>query len=151
MSYHTTGSPRNYYVKEVLGEMSIEVGFESLTELQEYLNSKDRLIRDSDRYVSDTPTAYCATCGHDHPVDDRDYPGEPELGAPMVPDKRTPDWKERVIAERSELGEKIIKLASFIENSAFKKVSQNQQDLLKRQLTVMQEYWHILLVRGSNE
>lgn len=24
------------------------------------------------------PTAYCATCGHDHPVDERDYPGEPE-------------------------------------------------------------------------
>lgn len=67
-----------HYVKEVDGDLMLGVGFDTIVELKEYL----RELRERLRPPVDAPTAYCATCGHDSPADECDYPGEPERGRP---------------------------------------------------------------------
>lgn len=59
------------------------------------------------------------------------------------------DFKTRLETEQSELGEKIEKLSTFIDNDKFKSVAENQQGLLKRQLQVMKDYKAILDERIS--
>lgn len=53
-------------------------------------------------------------------------------------------FKSRLIAEQSELNEKVDKLSSFVVSDNFDKIDPKQQDLLNKQLPVMQEYNTIL-------
>lgn len=59
--------------------------------------------------------------------------------------------QQRVIEEASELGEKIVKLTSFIHgNVAFNSVEKFEQIRLMRQKEVMCQYWNILKERIDN-
>lgn len=53
----------------------------------------------------------------------------------------------RVVAERCDLNEKLVKLESFIQASMFDKLDSDEQLLLRRQLVVMREYSKILTER----
>lgn len=56
-----------------------------------------------------------------------------------------PEHEKRVVEEKSELGQKIIKLHEFIgSNPIFQKLHPKQQRLLKKQLLFMQLYHDIL-------
>ena len=59
-----------------------------------------------------------------------------------------PPHIQRIIDEAGELNEKIKKLDAFIkDNPIFKEQSAIDQQLMKRQLTVMKEYLEILDMR----
>lgn len=59
-------------------------------------------------------------------------------------------WQERVIAERSELGAKIVSLHTYIEtSSAFQHLDAIGKALLEAQLHAMQAYKRILDLRIS--
>ena len=59
-----------------------------------------------------------------------------------------PPHIQRIIDEAEELNEKIKKLDAFIkDNPIFKEQSAIDQQLMKRQLTVMKEYLEILDMR----
>ena len=61
------------------------------------------------------------------------------------------DAKQRVIDERTQLHERIIKLHDFIEwNENFKKITADQQFLLRLQLRTMIMYREILDQRLDN-
>ena len=53
-------------------------------------------------------------------------------------------YQERVVAEKKELDEKISKLEAFIQSYRFVDISEDDQDLLPRQLKAMREYASIL-------
>lgn len=55
--------------------------------------------------------------------------------------------KVRVKSELNELNAKIVKLDEFIRKSTFKKLSTENQKLLKEQRTVMEKYADILIKR----
>lgn len=57
------------------------------------------------------------------------------------------DFKSRLVTEQSELNEKISKLRSFLGGSNFQSIDPKQQELLKKQLDVMDEYQEILIER----
>jgi len=59
------------------------------------------------------------------------------------------DFKSRLITEQSELAEKIEKLSSFLGGNNFKSIDPKQQELLRKQLLVMNEYESILSERIS--
>lgn len=54
------------------------------------------------------------------------------------------DFKTRLVEEKQQLDEKISKLEPFISSENFPKIDQRQQELLKKQLPVMQQYSGIL-------
>ena len=54
------------------------------------------------------------------------------------------DFKKRLISEKDELNEKIVKLNQFINSENFNKIDKVQQSLLKTQLFVMRTYHSIL-------
>ena len=60
-------------------------------------------------------------------------------------------YQQRVIEERQQLIERINKLRTFVsdDNGPFSKLSMHEQDLLLRQLMVMEEYEDILNERIS--
>lgn len=59
-----------------------------------------------------------------------------------------PPHIQRIVDEAEELNEKIKKLDAFIkDNPIFKEQSAIDQQLMKRQLTVMEEYLEILDMR----
>ena len=59
--------------------------------------------------------------------------------------------QDRVVEEKKELDEKIVKLDLFIEsNPLFQKVPLDEQNRLRSQLDVMQEYSAILKDRIAN-
>lgn len=55
--------------------------------------------------------------------------------------------KVKVKSELNELNAKIVKLDEFIRKSTFKKLSTENQKLLKEQRTVMEKYADILIKR----
>ncbi len=59
----------------------------------------------------------------------------------------TPEVKDRLVNEASELYEKIGKLALFLQSKDFDGLSSENQELLKRQYELMIEYHQVLLQR----
>lgn len=57
------------------------------------------------------------------------------------------DFKQRLLDEKSELGEKINKLNAFISSEAFQKIDPFQMSLLHIQLQAMYTYSQCLLER----
>lgn len=57
-------------------------------------------------------------------------------------------WQDRVIAEKRELDEKIVKIVAFIESSAaFPSLPAEDQRLLRDQLAAMSDYGEALRLR----
>lgn len=55
------------------------------------------------------------------------------------------DWQTRVIAERDELGERLIKLSAFIiQSAAFRSLSADERQRLRHQREHMLDYHEIL-------
>lgn len=54
------------------------------------------------------------------------------------------EWQQRVVDELTELVDKIIKLDSFIESEAYKKLDVQNQILIDRQKFSMLDYYDIL-------
>lgn len=57
------------------------------------------------------------------------------------------DFMTRLLAEQTQLNERIAKLRGFLGGSNFKNIDPLQQDLLKKQLDVMCDYENILIKR----
>lgn len=57
------------------------------------------------------------------------------------------DFQNRVIKEKEELDIKIRSLISFVNSGVFKGIVFEEQQLLKMQLTIMQDYSDILTKR----
>lgn len=55
--------------------------------------------------------------------------------------------QERVVAEKSELDEKIVKLTSFIGGSIYRTLPEQEQSRLNRQLEAMRLYSNVLTER----
>lgn len=53
-------------------------------------------------------------------------------------------FQERVVAEKIELGLKATKLAMFINTGTFNDLPEDEQDRLKRQLKIMDDYCQVL-------
>ncbi len=62
-------------------------------------------------------------------------------------DKTMNPWQERLIQEKVDLIEKILKLEDFLDSERVPSVATNQRDLLEQQLNVMQKYRDILELR----
>jgi len=58
--------------------------------------------------------------------------------------------QDRVIAERQELNEKIVKLGAFLQSSIFKTLPVDEQERLSHQLWHMKDYENILVQRIAN-
>lgn len=72
------------------------------------------------------------------------------LSIPII-SKDLQDYQFRVIVEANELLEKIVKLDTFINsNSGFRKLSIDEQNILKQQLLTMKYYLTILIERINN-
>ena len=56
------------------------------------------------------------------------------------------DWQQRVVEEKKELNEKIMKLVTFLFTSTFE-ISENARKLLEMQRDVMLKYSDILTAR----
>ena len=56
-------------------------------------------------------------------------------------------FQERVVAEKTELDEKIVKLDSFRAGKTFRTLPEDEQDRLNRQLSFMQQYSGVLADR----
>lgn len=54
------------------------------------------------------------------------------------------DFKSRLLTEKLELDEKLGKLSSFVNDEAIKSIDPKQQELLAKQLPIMQLYSEIL-------
>lgn len=54
------------------------------------------------------------------------------------------DWQQRVIDERDELDQKLIKLQNFLVSSATDRLSETDLGLLKHQAQLMLEYTAVL-------
>ena len=59
-------------------------------------------------------------------------------------EKVLPDYQQRVVDEKNELDEKFAKLCAFHGTDMFNTLSQEEQDLLRKQADVMAEYTCIL-------
>ena len=57
------------------------------------------------------------------------------------------DFKSRLIDEKTQLNEKIIKLKSFLKSKEVSKIDNIQRDLLTIQFDAMTTYLRILIVR----
>ena len=57
------------------------------------------------------------------------------------------EYQERVIQEQKDLGEKIVKLTTFIMNIDLKKINENEWELLNYQLRDMLSYNQFLQKR----
>ena len=58
--------------------------------------------------------------------------------------------EERVVVEKNDLDEKLVKLQDFIENSRiFQALSEDDKELLERQQVIMLDYSHVLSERIS--
>ena len=60
------------------------------------------------------------------------------------------DYQSRVVEERSELDKKIDALEHFIAGAIYKKLDDEEQTRLRRQLTIMKAYQEILAERVKN-
>lgn len=60
------------------------------------------------------------------------------------------EWQKRVVEERQELYERIVKLEIFLRNKASEKIPVEEQDRLSRQRRIMREYGQILTERIDN-
>lgn len=56
-------------------------------------------------------------------------------------------WKLRVIEERDDLEDKIMKLVKFMDTDKFDQLDGVDKELLRGQLTAMEEYANILQLR----
>ena len=56
-------------------------------------------------------------------------------------------FRDRLVAESSELNDKIMKLDAFLKTENFNKIKPEQQSLLKVQYLTMQTYGQILFER----
>lgn len=56
-------------------------------------------------------------------------------------------YQRRVVEEKAELDSKIKKLDEFILTESFEELDMDEQDLLERQLSIMQDYSEILADR----
>lgn len=56
-------------------------------------------------------------------------------------------FQQRVVEERTELGEKLEKLNSFIGGSIYSKLSSYDQILLAKQMGIMEDYYDVLSKR----
>lgn len=54
------------------------------------------------------------------------------------------DWKERLIKEKDELKEKLMKLIDFINSEKFYELSANNKQLLKNKKAIMELYLNII-------
>lgn len=52
--------------------------------------------------------------------------------------------QERVVAEKSELDEKIAKLVPFIDGNIYKTLPEEEQARLRKQVTIMADYSEVL-------
>jgi hypothetical protein len=52
--------------------------------------------------------------------------------------------QQRVVDEKTELDQKIVKLDQFIEGEVFKTLPSDEQDRLVKQLRIMYEYFAVL-------
>lgn len=59
------------------------------------------------------------------------------------------DWKQRLIAERDELTERVDKLKEFTLSDQFSKLDTFDQHLLNGQFKAMCDYLAVLIVRVS--
>lgn len=57
------------------------------------------------------------------------------------------DFKTRLLEERDQLQERVIKLDAFLDSEAFETISEKQQLLLDDQLALMEDYLWILNTR----
>lgn len=57
------------------------------------------------------------------------------------------DYKQRVVAEKAELDDKIAKLKAFFTSPVFDTLSEEECDILEEQHDVMQVYSNILSTR----
>lgn len=57
------------------------------------------------------------------------------------------DFKERLFEEYDELSDRTDKLRAFIGSQKFNEIDVKQRELLKEQLTVMEQYLNILSIR----
>lgn len=57
------------------------------------------------------------------------------------------DYKERLFEELEQLQDRINKLSNFASSEKFRELDVGQQDLLKEQLRVMNQYENILSLR----
>ncbi len=56
-------------------------------------------------------------------------------------------WQKRILVEKNELNEKIVKLAGFLSTEQFGSLHEDEQDRLTRQLEAMTSYRSILTER----
>lgn len=57
------------------------------------------------------------------------------------------NWRCRLVGEREELDDKVIKLSEFIGSETYNSISENQKILLKVQLVAMKMYRDTLDLR----
>ena len=55
--------------------------------------------------------------------------------------------QERVIFEREELEDKIVKLSNFLNSNTYKELTEDEQLLLTEQLPIMKDYSDVLFKR----
>ena len=60
------------------------------------------------------------------------------------------DWQQRVVDERNELHERIVKLRDFFDNPLFTSVEDEEKRRLRRQVVFMEEYRAVLDERISH-
>ncbi len=56
-------------------------------------------------------------------------------------------WQQRVVEEKKELDEKLVKLHDFISGETFKSMDWPQATMLKRQRAIMRDYSAVLAER----
>lgn len=57
------------------------------------------------------------------------------------------DYRRRVVDEKIELDDKLLKLKQFFQSDVFRSLNQNEMQLLSQQCDAMQQYTNILAVR----
>ena len=60
------------------------------------------------------------------------------------------DWKERLLQERKELDDKLVKFRYFLKTDEFMKLEYKDKVLLRKQNQAMTEYLDILVQRIAN-
>lgn len=90
--------------------------------------------------------AKCELCGEPMPPGETMFKFHGHSG-PCPKEPLVPSYQSRVIAERSELEEKIAKLGTFLSGTLYAKLPQAEQLLLSEQYSVMTRYSSILSKR----
>jgi hypothetical protein len=66
---------------------------------------------------------------------------------PRLSDTDRPPYQQRVVDESQALDIKINALGAYMDGAHFKAIDIAEQDRMKRQLTVMMDYFDILIAR----